>query len=235
MGIEAHNEDFYGLPAEKFTKLMKQERLRLSHYSPSDADKMMRDTSWTKAVVVRNPAERLLSAYLDKIRDTSFSSAYCFNLGLEEDCDLDKVDFSSFVDLVAKQNRREMNQHWNPQALSYNLQKHRSDYTNLLCFERLSTDTKCFLEGLQTSNKQSAWERYGQTGFGPTSSDRFPPNRGLDSHYAKHAKKKRARYYTEEILAKVYDIHAADYALFEACGWPSLREAQKSLADALQE
>jgi hypothetical protein len=41
----------------------------LYHYTPADADYMLTDPSWTRAVFVRDPIERILSAYLDKAMD----------------------------------------------------------------------------------------------------------------------------------------------------------------------
>jgi len=39
----------------------------LYHYKPAQADLMLTDPSWTRAIFVREPKERLLSAYLDKV------------------------------------------------------------------------------------------------------------------------------------------------------------------------
>jgi hypothetical protein len=39
----------------------------LQAFSPRDATKMMRDPSWTRAIFLREPKQRFLSAYLDKV------------------------------------------------------------------------------------------------------------------------------------------------------------------------
>jgi Sulfotransferase family len=39
----------------------------LYHYTPRQADFMLTDPAWTRAIFVREPKERLLSAYLDKV------------------------------------------------------------------------------------------------------------------------------------------------------------------------
>ena len=39
----------------------------LHAFSPRDATNMMRDPSWTRAIFLREPKQRFLSAYLDKV------------------------------------------------------------------------------------------------------------------------------------------------------------------------
>lgn len=48
----------------------------LYHYTPQEAEFMITHGSWTKAVFVRNPQERLLSAFLDKVEGSHNQSQH---------------------------------------------------------------------------------------------------------------------------------------------------------------
>ncbi|CAM9749402.1 unnamed protein product, partial [Sphacelaria rigidula] len=39
----------------------------MKHITPARATEIMNDPTWTRAVFLRDPAERLLSCYLDKL------------------------------------------------------------------------------------------------------------------------------------------------------------------------
>lgn len=49
----------------------------LYDYPPSIADTMLTDPSWTRAIIIRDPMERLLSAYLDKGRQNAYMQFHC--------------------------------------------------------------------------------------------------------------------------------------------------------------
>lgn len=45
---------------------------RLTHFDESQVNEMMNSPDWMRAIFVRNPHERMLSAYLDKGCNVSF-------------------------------------------------------------------------------------------------------------------------------------------------------------------
>ena len=95
---------------------------QMSHLSNAEALRVLRDrANWTRVVIVRDPAERLLSAYLDKIhgqRDTRAQNAIyskvLFGLAPQE---FANVTFGDFVERVEYGLAHGIvDQHWSPLA-----------------------------------------------------------------------------------------------------------------------
>lgn len=84
---------------------------------------LLKDPSYTKIVVLRNPMKRFVSAYLDKIvskdlvgsRYVSFVEAVQEANGLCPDHDR-SITFREFVKYVCMQTDSEQNHHWRPQT-----------------------------------------------------------------------------------------------------------------------
>ena len=93
------------------------DRPLLSALAPDRATEILNDPSWTKAVFFRDPASRLLSAYLDKFVVGNSYSTKVFHAEK-------KLKFADFVDLVAAGDTNRSrptglhfgtNPHWRPQ------------------------------------------------------------------------------------------------------------------------
>lgn len=123
---------------------------------------------YMRAVFVRNPWTRALSAYRSKIENaaqkiefgtgnpkTRFieeavtgAKAYCRDRNLCEDPNDDNVSFLEFLRYLASLDPHEMNEHWQPQYLVAGLDKVK--YQFIGCFENLEGDSRrlCTLTGL---------------------------------------------------------------------------------------
>jgi len=74
----------------------------LGHLEPTLAREMLDDPTWTKAVFFRNPLERLVSAYEDKIARNGYTQRI-FKIGSLDQRKEDRyvLSFSEFVDKIA--------------------------------------------------------------------------------------------------------------------------------------
>ena len=105
----------------------------LNAYSYEAALQMMFDSDWAKLVVVRDPLDRLRSAYFDKIRrrhknPQQFATA--LNMPIPA---LWNLSFAAFVRRVdAQLKRKVVNIHWMPQAQACNLTRFKKYYQYVL-------------------------------------------------------------------------------------------------------
>jgi len=84
----------------------------LHHYSLEEASQIMTSREWTRAIFVRDPKERFLSAFLDKALSNGgvhVQKKCCPN----GECKKDAQTFPGFINLVFKGGCK--NPHWNPQ------------------------------------------------------------------------------------------------------------------------
>mmetsp|Transcript_16489 Transcript_16489/g.40287 ORF Transcript_16489/g.40287 Transcript_16489/m.40287 type:complete len:308 (+) Transcript_16489:129-1052(+) len=127
----------------------------LYHYPPKKALEMLTSTDkgWSRAIFVRDPLERLLSAYLDKGKRKN-------GMYMSKHCKKPQVDFSfeEFVDIVSSSCKHDP--HWAPQIQRIDppFWKHINFVGK---FDTLQRDTKKLL------NRFGAWEEFGESGWGP--------------------------------------------------------------------
>jgi Sulfotransferase family len=131
----------------------------LYHYDRNVASSMLRDDNWTKAIFVRDPVERFVSAWLDKaVRNDSFLQTHCCDrYQLEEQQCIDaRTSMAAFIQLV----RVCDNPHWRPQS-------HRlphASYWQFMTFtghmESVADDAERLLRTI------GAWDAYGASGWG---------------------------------------------------------------------
>jgi hypothetical protein len=186
---------------------------------PIKAKAMLSDPSWTKAVFFREPSERLLSAYLDKVADR-YGQLY----------GKDRIDltFPEFVDGVAN-NFKNMDPHWKPQVTTCGLDYLLPHFDFIGSMEHISEHTKLLLE------KVGMWDDYGSkfddghdlpkvgSACFVAPPDRSASNttvngfnqRGTTSKHATGSKSKFEKYYTPELLEKVRKVYAIDYAIWD--------------------
>lgn len=147
---------------------------------------------------MREPKERILSAFLNKFIDDGYYFFYrCCQFISEEvqkECreKRELVDFTYFL----KRTRDCRNDHWNPQYTTIDA-KWWGTINFLGYMDNIGYDAKRLLQSI-TSSKDgvSAYERYGKTGWGTNGTNGFM-ERDI-SHHATNAGKKLRRYYTRE-------------------------------------
>jgi hypothetical protein len=145
---------------------------QLRHSNLTQATLLMNDPSYTRAIFVRDPKERFLSAFLDKAIHTEYVDETCCRkkktLETQEQCRHDSQNFTNFVQMTrsssngngnSKGNGGCLDPHWTPQW-----QRLEERYWPLLNFvghlETAAQDAKRLLQNI------GAWEDHGQTGWG---------------------------------------------------------------------
>jgi len=168
----------------------------------------MKNPNWTKVVFFRDPAERLLSAYLDKISKGSYITKRLFNAGEGE------ISFEQFVEIVADRNtdlkcpkglHKRTDPHWRPQFMIGNIEKFMPYINFIGSFSKLSTDANRLLESM------GLWNKYGANGWGKNGTSGIFCSE--DVFNRTNAKLKMKEYYTDELLDKVKVAYSLDYQL----------------------
>ncbi len=191
------------------------EQLRLDKMRPQVLQHVMTSNEWTRAVLIREPSERLLSAYLDKVRKHQPKQSNV----------VDKEGFTQFVNKLSSKNWWKTDPHWRPQAytcgMGHNLQ--HIDYIGGL--DRADYHSKQILQqvGLWDSHG-----RYYQTSPShnhtrpravrpPENPVRDPPGFQQHDHTDHHSRGSIdlvEHYYTKQTLEKVKKLYWMDYALW---------------------
>lgn len=194
---------------------------------PSRQDEIW--SNWTKAVFLRDPAERLLSAYLDKVET------------------IHNVTFEQFVNSIVLPHRTRRpdrirmglhwwtDPHWRPQAWSCGLSEHLPDFDFVSTLDHAARDTKDLLQ------RVDMWENYGKhyrvspdskkehpmpPPPGPLKAGEVAPGfqqvsksgeAGMDTQgHNTRSRSKLDRYYTPALMSKVKKLYWMDFALWEA-------------------
>ncbi|CAH0371299.1 unnamed protein product [Pelagomonas calceolata] len=158
----------------------------VSKLSLQKAQALVDDRRYTWAVFFRDPAQRLLSAYRNRI------------LGRGEN-----VTFGEFVSRIRLD--RKADPHWRPQRYLCNNEMLLERYDFVGQFTRIQADARRLLESL------GAWDRYGEKGWGAHKS-RASIFAGAQLR-AKAASEAFSMHYTPSLLTRVRKMYAMDYAL----------------------
>lgn len=196
----------------------------LGHYNATQQIEFMSSPDWTRAIFVRDPLQRLLSAFLDKAhRKQPYIQQHCCNMAnvrsrnmqnkiFRDQClalsrlsrddtapDFQTFPFANFVNGFLFQCD---DPHWRPQAkrmLSRNWEK-----INFVGhFETLEQDARRLLEHLQ------AWDDYGSTGWGKNGNFGFFERN--DAAHLTSAGTQQEELYTPEILKTVHRYLQPDF------------------------
>mmetsp|Transcript_6269 Transcript_6269/g.13893 ORF Transcript_6269/g.13893 Transcript_6269/m.13893 type:complete len:365 (+) Transcript_6269:1-1095(+) len=188
--------------------------LRLNSFSAEEASQMMADKSWTKAVFVRDPLERLLSGYLDKCRmlpEEWRSKGNCPSNGYISFPDFVKAVFAKASDwdgLLA------MNAHWRPQSINCDLYKWLEYYQFQGNFSHLGPHSKYLLQSLGLYDKYGhGWQKYGY-GWSDTEDGFELFAEKPHDHKLRDAGNKVEEYFTKELADFALDFYRKDYELF---------------------
>jgi hypothetical protein len=133
---------------------------------------MMTSPAWTKAAIFREPKERMLSAFLDKANNGYYIRRCCKKLpneSLEKQCIDDVTKFDSFLYFVTEYPKVCFDVHWEPQIAK--IDSKWWPYIDVIGYQdNLLQDSRRILKMLYSNpdevKGQSAWDRYGITGWG---------------------------------------------------------------------
>ena len=179
----------------------------LYHYSLENATVMMNDPTWTRAIVVRDPKERLVSAYLDKVfhkNGTLIKDNCCRDS--DPGCYERATTFEGFFQLVQKC----PDDHWRHQS-------HRMErkFLPLLNFvghlETMTNDAERLLKRI------GAWDDYGQSGWGRDGTEAIFSSKSDVQHKtsdtAEASRNRLAKYYSPRLERLVERWFAEDYMI----------------------
>jgi hypothetical protein len=189
----------------------------LNEFNTSYAKQIFQDPTWTKAIFVRDPKERFLSAFLDKvvsnygvhIRDKCCAKKGERNLCFENEscrqCVKDALTIPGFL----KKMETCHDAHWD--AISNRMEPKYWKYINFVGkMKTLARDGQRLLE------KLGAWEPFASTGWGPDSnSSMFDRKTMKDQSHTTDSKSKVWQYYTPAMERLVEEHYEEDYRLFQ--------------------
>jgi Sulfotransferase family len=135
------------------------------------ATELLLDPSWTKAVIFRDPAERLLSAYLDKVVNNGYTQHHFQINATQDTTDRSILTFEEFVDLVTMLPKfvngtlvpeppghglhGHTDPHWRPQSMMCGLDYLLPYFDFVGNFRYVSEHSKLLLE------RVGLWDNYG--------------------------------------------------------------------------
>jgi len=200
---------------------------------PKVQQEIWNDPSWTRAVLIREPTERLLSAYLDKVAPQSKIHG--------------NLTFAEFVGLLRQTPTTRENKtttstsnsligglgwysdpHWRPQSYSCGLAQLLPQFQHVGGLDRVAEHAKAILQSV------GLWETHGQhyrLTQNKTKKIRTEPPEPLElgqvalgfqqeslvsDNHSRGAQAKIDEYYIPELLKQVKELYRDDYALWEA-------------------
>jgi len=180
------------------------------------------DPNWTRAVLIREPTERLLSGFLDKILP-------------DDDFDINTLEqFVEFLEQspldVRKSGQKSgltwhTDPHWRPQAWSCGLAQMLPSFQYVGGLDHVAEHTRAILEQV------GLWESYGKhyrisprrkkyksppPEISQVQAAGFQQIHGTQDHHSQGAQHKIDEYFTPELLERVRKLYWMDYALWDA-------------------
>jgi hypothetical protein len=177
--------------------------MTLDKYPLSEAERMMNSPDWTKAIFLREPKERIVSAFLNKFtKDKDYFRQKCCredklpNAKDRRHCDnmMDIRNFTYFLDRTLDCK----DPHWAPQFPVVD-EKWWGSMNFIGSMESVSSDAKKLLESLSSvsdGKNVTAWEKHGKQGWGFNRTGGFM-QRNNAGHSA-HASKRLCEYLTDK-------------------------------------
>jgi len=144
----------------------------LREYPTEIVSAMMTSPSWTKAAFVREPKERVLSAFLDKSVKEPYFAKYCCNKiknsKMKKKCIAGQKDFKSFLFFVSTYPDECSDVHWEAQVDK--IDDKWWPFINFIGYQSdLVNDAERLLKTVvstRDAQNRNAWDRYGYTGWG---------------------------------------------------------------------
>ncbi|MEM0908791.1 MAG: sulfotransferase family 2 domain-containing protein [Pseudomonadota bacterium] len=161
---------------------------------PSDMlEDMLSDDTFKRILFVRNPADRLVSCFLDRVRTPGSVPSKVMQRALGTD-NPDEISFDQFVGVIAEQDIKDMNPHWRP--IYYEACSDKIDYNRIYRFEALQSELFRLLEEVYPAIAGSI-------------------DLGINLSPAKtDAGKRVAEFVTPALKAKIDAIYSVDYETF---------------------
>ena len=206
----------------------------LYEYSPSKAVEMLTSESWIRAIFVRDPLERFLSAYLDKAKRKDGMYVYrhcCGGHSTESESTCNGANVSSsignFYGLVSS--KCCCDPHWKSQYLRLGGGKSQTDrdgaaqslwkYMNFIgSFDSLAHDTKRLLDALDENLygdngniTWSLWEQYGASGWGKYRNVSIFDTSGTEAKHKTNAYDQYQMYFDSRMEKLVEEFYNDDY------------------------
>ena len=141
----------------------------LATLSLAEATNIMNDPSITKAVFLRDPLTRLLSAYLDKFVLSPKRGMHA-NYAIKHFGKKKAMNFSDFVNEIAKNDTNRAspaglhlgtNPHWKPQRFQCSLEKFLPVFSFVGRYEHIREHAEALLRA------KGLWESFGKEGWAP--------------------------------------------------------------------
>jgi hypothetical protein len=197
----------------------------LSDFSLEEAQMMMTSPSWKKAVFVRHPKPRLLSAFLDKavVHSEYFQSHYCavyekLHGGDLNDCILHHQNFEFFLQNFTATSVIKDDMHWRSiySRIDEKWWPHIDFIGNM---QNLNQDAQEFLSSIRSNiDNVTAWDRNGRTGWSDKKSkDCNVASKGegpflgvRDNSHMTKAREQMIKYYTPKLEVLIEERYADD-------------------------
>ena len=144
----------------------------LRDYSVESANDMLTNRTWTRAIFVRDPRERLLSAYLDKGRKENLINKWC----CPETNDCGSLSAKSFKNFLTEVMPNCLNDHWSLQARRFE-PKFFYSINFIGRVENAAQDTRQMLIEMRRRNHvndgggDALWNKYCASGWGQNGSE----------------------------------------------------------------
>lgn len=179
----------------------------LYHYGVDDALHIMTSDEWTRAIFVRDPTSRVISAYLDKAqlkpneelqtKSATYVTKHC--CPRRKACGpIAQRSFHDFLHILHWCS----DSHWSSQSLR--MQTKFWPYVNFIGhLETAQADAKALLE------RVGAWEQYGATGWGADGSEPIFESKGTIVHKT-NPQDQRHIFCSTESMAAVNALYADD-------------------------
>jgi len=164
----------------------------LNDYDPEVATAMMTSPAWTRAAILREPKERVLSAFLDKaVKEDYYVKKCCNRLPDDEKkkCIKNEKKLDSFLYYVTKYKDQCFDVHWEAQISK--IDSKWWPYVDIIGYQdNLQSDAQNILKHLTSARDsvsgRTAWERFGITGWGASDECENRTNSFLQENTSTH-------------------------------------------------
>jgi len=198
----------------------------LSDFSREEAQEMMTSPEWNKAIFVRHPKPRVLSAFLDKavVNSDNFEREFCPVYVTKGKGDLDTCiekhqSFDFFLRNFTSLPYVNENMHW--RSIYSRIDEKWWPFINFVGdMDNLNEDAKTLLSSIHSSvDGVSAWDRVGTSGWSDVydncdiaeqSPGSFLGIDNMNLHHKTNAREKMLKYYTPELERYVEERYADD-------------------------
>jgi hypothetical protein len=171
----------------------------LYDYDRETASHMMTAPDWTRAVIVREPKERFLSAYLDKAFHESFLRRQCCP-STSKCVKPARKSPEGFLKLIQKCD----NSHWRPQ--SSRMENKYWRYVNFVGhMDTMEEDAKRLLKSI------GAWDQYGASGWGEDGGQSIFQSKTGGRMHATDARDKLRSYISPKLEQELKNFYRKDY------------------------